>query len=148
MKRAFLSHTTLLLLWLRTLPQSVKKEDKDLKQLLQYGKAIGPVTTWFEIQLNTQNTVYIKSISPACWGKRLALFCQWISVKVNCWKALPLQILYLFLSIKLCFADSQYRPLSCEASLWQVSRPGVAAQLGRLGEEFPYPPSKSTINYT
>lgn len=45
-------------------------------------------------------------------------------------------------------ADGQHRPLSCEASLWQVSRPGVAAQLGRHGEELPYSPSKSKSNYT
>ena len=33
--------------------------------------------------------------------------------------------------------DCQHWPLSCEAALWQITRPGVAAQLGRRGEELP-----------
>lgn len=44
--------------------------DKNWKQLLQCGKAIVSVTTWFEMQLDTKNTLYIKSTPPVNIVKR------------------------------------------------------------------------------
>lgn len=65
--------------------------DKDWKQLLQCGKAIVSVTTWFEMQLNTKNTFYIKSTPPLCLVKRrLAPVNPWcISLQENFSETLP-----------------------------------------------------------
>lgn len=50
---------------------------------------------------------------------------------------------FFFNTVLLTSADRQHRPLSCQAPLRQISRPGVAPQLGRHGEELPDSPSKS-----
>lgn len=65
--------------------------DKDWKQLLQCGKAIVSVTTWFEMQLNNKHTLYIKSTPLVRLVKgRLVPVKPWcISLRENFSKALP-----------------------------------------------------------
>lgn len=71
-----------------------QRTDKDWKQLLRRGKAIVSVTTWFEMQLNTKHTLYIKSPPPICLVKRRLgpVNLQRISLQENFSKALPLDI--------------------------------------------------------
>lgn len=122
------------------------------------------------MQLNTKYTLHIKSTHLAHLVKsRLAsVNPRCISLQENFSKALHLQIIEGSLQkqsldgLELLFrgpavfkgsvwfgfvspADGQHRPLSCEASLWQVSWSGVAAKLGGHGAELPYSPGKSTI---
>ncbi len=78
----------------RNIAAECQGTDKDWKQLLQCGKAIVSVTTWFEMQLNTKNTLHIKSPPPVRLVKRrLAPVSRWcISLQENFSKALPLHI--------------------------------------------------------
>lgn len=71
-----------------------QRTDKDWKQLLQCGKAIVSVTTWFEMQLNTKHTLYIKSTPPIYLVKRRLgpVNPRCISLQENFSKALPLHI--------------------------------------------------------
>lgn len=147
--------------------------DKDWKQLLHCGKAIVSVTTWFEMQLNTKHTLYIKSTPLVRLVKgRLVPVNRWcISLWENFSKALPLHIKEgslqkccldchelllcgpavfegsVWFGLVVCRPpDGQHWPVSCEAPLWQITRPGVAAQLGRHGEELPYSSGKTTTH--
>lgn len=71
-----------------------QRMNKDWKQLLQCGKAIVSVTTWFEMQLNTKNTFYIKSTHLVHLVKRrlASVSPRRISLQENFSKALPLHI--------------------------------------------------------
>lgn len=139
-----LSHTIHLLFWRGILPQSVKERIKTesnysgvTKQLclsllaLKYSSTPYTLMPYFQCLL--QLTLHIK---------------EWSLPKLMCRVFILGPFCLLNFDVIVCPpTDSQHRPLSREASLWKVSRPGVAAQLGRHGEELPYPPSKSTINY-
>lgn len=52
----------------RNIATVCQETDKDWKQLLQRGEAIVSVTTWFEMQLNSKHTLYIKkhTSTPLC----------------------------------------------------------------------------------
>ena len=168
-ERSFITYdSSIVLTW--NIAAKCQETDKDWKQLPQCGKAIVSVTTWFEMRLNATNTFYIKSPPPVCLVKRRLAPVSWrhFSLQENFLKALPVQsALLLFRRRADCLqlllfcspaasegsagsvcppADGQHRPVSCEASLWQIPWPGVAAQLGRHGEELPDSPSKSRVH--